>query len=594
MTTALPDLIITVAYFSIPLQLLVSLWQYPRLAAMPNKIVALLVLFALFIFLCGTGHLLRCLGKTDTDFFYCNNILTAFISLATALYLLPLIPNLFGMIDQSIKDSIKQNAEIAESQAKLLSFMAFLCHEIRNPLFAITSSAEYLIDTEMAEEQAIAVGSISDSSLLMLRLVNDVLDISKINAGKLEFEDRDFDLHRLLASLKVNTQLQIQQKHGDKVKLDFEVSKDVPQNVFGDSTRMLQIVYNLISNSCKFTDQGFIALSIGLCDDNSIEGNTASSTDYLESLGVAEYDDKTSDQFSMGLLDSAEEGTSHHKNRGVRLKIVVSDSGVGIDPERLQHIFEPYSQAKLSDYRRHGGTGLGLSIISSLLKLLGGSIQVESKVGEGSTFTVIVPLKVPMDQRKTIEDSQLDMAQNENPLLIALADGRDEGVSSVIAKDTAAMSYRANMSKKEGALPSFNFSPGKAVVLIIDDNKVNRKIIGRMLKFYNLESVEAENGKAALEIIRTSQNVTGDTNTPHFGLILMDLQMPVMDGYEAIETLRGNGLSLPIIALTANALSREKHRAFEAGATDFQTKPILREELHALCSRFLLSPAESL
>jgi signal transduction histidine kinase len=195
MTIAVPDLIITVAYFSIPMQLLASLWQYPRLAVMPYKIVVLLVLFALFIFLCGTGHLLRCLGKSDTDLFYCNNILTAFISLATALYLLPLIPNLFGIIDQSIRDSIKQNAEIAESKAKLLSFMAFLCHEIRNPLFAITSSAEFLIDTEMAEDQAIAVGSISDSSLLMLRLVNDVLDISKINAGKLELEDRDFDLH---------------------------------------------------------------------------------------------------------------------------------------------------------------------------------------------------------------------------------------------------------------------------------------------------------------------------------------------------------------------------------------------------------------
>jgi signal transduction histidine kinase/ActR/RegA family two-component response regulator len=568
-----------------------------------------LVLFALFIFLCGTGHLLRCLGKSDTDLFYYNNILTAFISLATALYLLPLIPNLFGIIDQSIRDSIKQNAEIAESKAKLLSFMAFLCHEIRNPLFAITSSAEFLIDTEMAEDQAIAVGSISDSSLLMLRLVNDVLDISKINAGKLELEDRDFDLHRLLANLEASTQLQIQQKHGDKIKLDFEVSRDVPQNVYGDSTRVLQIVYNLISNSCKFTDQGFIKLSIGLRDDESIEGDSTSSTDCSDPLRVA---DKASDQFSKGLLDCAEEGTIHHNNRGVHLKIVVSDSGVGIDPERLKHIFEPYSQAKLTDYRIHGGTGLGLSIISSLLKLLGGSIQVKSKVGKGSTFTVTVPLQVPMDQSKTIEESQLEMSdtllatqrlplytesfktQNENPPSIALADGHDEGFSSAIAKDTPTTPYKSNRGKTEGVLPSFNFSPGQGVVLIIDDNKVNRKIIGRMLEFYNLESVEAVNGKEALDIIRASQNITGDTNAPHFGLILMDLQMPVMDGYEAMKTLRENGVSLPIVALTANALSREKHRAFEAGANDFQTKPILREELHALCSQFLLSPAESL
>jgi signal transduction histidine kinase len=341
MTIALPELITTVAYFSIPVQLLASLWQYPQLAAMPYKIVFLLVLLSLSVFFCGLGHLLRCLGKADTDFFYCNSILLASATLAAALYLLPLIPNLFGIIDQSIRDSIKQTIETAESKAQLVTFMAFLCHEIRNPLFAITSSTQFLADTEMTEEQAIGVGSISDSSLLMLRLVNDVLDLSKIDAGKLDLEGRDFDLHRLLENLEVNMRLQIEQKHGDKVKLDFEVSKDVPQNVYGDSTRVLQIVYNLISNSCKFTEQGFIKLSVGVCDDESINGNI-SSNDCSDSSASLVYDDMGSDQFSMGLLDSAEEGTIRHNNRGVHLKIAISDSGVGIDPERLSKIFSSH------------------------------------------------------------------------------------------------------------------------------------------------------------------------------------------------------------------------------------------------------------
>jgi CheY-like chemotaxis protein len=314
----------------------------------------------------------------------------------------------------------------------------------------------------------------------------------------------------------------------------------------------------------------------------------------------------------MGLLDSAEEGMIDHKNRGVRLKIVVSDSGVGIDPERLKHIFEPYSQAKLSDYRVHGGTGLGLSIISSLLKILGGSIQVESEVGKGTIFTLTVPLQVPLDQSKTIEDSQLGMsdtllaaqrlpvyteslkAQNEDLPLIALSNDCDEDVTSTIAQATPTLPYKTNRFKKTDTLPSFNFPPGQGVVLITDDNKVNRKIIGRMLQFYNVESVEAVNGKEAVDIIRASQNVTGDSNAPHFGLILMDLQMPVMDGYEAMETLRGDGVSLPIVALTANALSSEKHRAFTAGANEFQTKPILREDLHALCSRFLITEVHAM
>jgi signal transduction histidine kinase/CheY-like chemotaxis protein len=586
MTIALPDLIITAACYSVLMQLLVSMWQYPQLAAMPYKVVILLVLFALSLFLYSLGPLLKCLGKADTEFFYCINILTVSISLVTALYLLPLIPNLFGIIDQSIRDSIKQNKETAESKAELLTFKAFLCHEIRNPLFAITSSAQFLADTEMTEEQAIGMGSISDSSLLMLRLVNDILDLSKINTGKLELEDKDFDLHRLLKNLELNMRIQIQQKHGDKVKLDFEVSKDVPQNIYGDSTRVLQIVYNLLSNSCKFTEQGRIKLSISLQDDESIHGET-SSTDYSDSSGSVEYDDK-------------------------HLKIVVSDTGVGIDLERLQHIFEPYSQAKLSDYRMHGGTGLGLSIISSLLKLLGGKIHVESKVGKGSTFTLTVPMQVPLDQCKIIEDNGLDMSdpllatrrlpvytesfksQRKNPSLITLD---DDGVTSTITHNTPNTPCQAKKVKTESKvpnLPCFDFPPGKGIVLITDDNKVNRKIIGRMLKFYNIESIEAVNGKEAVDIIRTSQNVTGDLNAPHFGLILMDLQMPVMDGYTAMETLRGHGLSLPIVALTANALSLEKQRAFEVGANEFQTKPILREDLYALCNRFLLSPAESL
>ena len=183
---SIADLVITVAYFSIPIQILASLWKYPRMANMPAKIVLLLILFALFIFLCGAGHLLRCLERTSTYMFLVVNTLTSIVSSLTAIYLLPLIPNLLSTLDQSLAELVELNQEAEESKAKLFTFMAFLCHEIRNPLFAITSSANFLGDTNLTVEQSDGVDSIFDSSMLMLRLVNDVLDLSKIDAGKLE------------------------------------------------------------------------------------------------------------------------------------------------------------------------------------------------------------------------------------------------------------------------------------------------------------------------------------------------------------------------------------------------------------------------
>ena len=144
----------------------------------------MLVLFAFFIFLCGAGHLLRSLGKAHTSAFMVLNMATSVVSLVTALYLLPLVPSLMSSLDESLEKLVKLNQSTAESKKKLFTFMAFLCHEIRNPLFAITSSITCLEDTLLSDEQQVAVDSIQDSSLLMLRLVNDVLDLSKIDAGQ--------------------------------------------------------------------------------------------------------------------------------------------------------------------------------------------------------------------------------------------------------------------------------------------------------------------------------------------------------------------------------------------------------------------------
>ena len=310
---------------------------------MPAAILVLLVLFAFFIFLCGAGHVLRCLGKTDTHVFHVVNNCTALVSIATALYLLPLVPSVLDRLDKSLTDLVKLNHEAIESRRKLFTFMAFLCHEIRNPLFAITSSATTLDDTQLDDEQANAVGSIMDSAVLMLRIVNDVLDLSKIDAGKLQLEDKVFDLHRMIGNLSHTIVSQVQTNHKDKVKFDISIGSDVPQMVSSDPVRLLQIVYNLISNSLKFTQEGHIDLKVTVCSKaEAIRVGICASEDLTLGDGYVSQDNSTirptahtpdddASMFSMSLLNAAEEGQveeSTDQDKVIYLKICVSDTGI--------------------------------------------------------------------------------------------------------------------------------------------------------------------------------------------------------------------------------------------------------------------------
>ena len=258
----------------------------------------------------------------------------------------------------------------------------------KNPPFAITSSAEFLKDTALHPEQAEEVSSICDSSLLMLRLVNDVLDLSKLDSGKLELETREFDLHSLLRRLSDNMTRQIDRKHKGAVKLLFEMTEDVPRVISGDSTRILQIVYNLLSNSIKFTSEGKIELIVRLANQDvereeqeaahragahTVTMSCDRAASPLSGFGGENdqsepdsdnNDSDNKDLFSLALLDGdanadIESGLSAENDDqdSMILSITVADSGIGIPSERLKMIFEPYTQAKLSDFRQHGGTG---------------------------------------------------------------------------------------------------------------------------------------------------------------------------------------------------------------------------------------------
>jgi len=650
------DLIITVAYFSIPIQILVSLYQYPRLQVMPLSLLVLAVLFSLFIFLCGAGHLLRCMHYHDTTAYMVVNGITAFISLTTALYLLPLIPTVMSLIDKNLQDLIEMNSETEQSKQKLMTFMAFLCHEIRNPLFIITSTISFLEeeaeklhqdrpDNNQQEQkqgdEGASLNLIKHSADLMLRLVNDVLDISRLESGEVEMSKCDFDLGQTIDGAVTIAEANIREKNKQKVAgcitvpLEFRCHVDpaVPQLVHGDPARLLQVCLNLLTNAVKFTDVGFVDFSVAVCDfDEALKNGRIT----LPPISVDDEDKTLIPQTSSerieterSLLDGdvsvalLEEGNinpeanqwgnkkqncaSLMSDRTV-LKIRVEDTGCGIPPEQLDRIFQPYTMAKLANYRQQGGTGLGLSIVKKLTGIMGGTVQARSSVGVGSVFEVYVLLEHPAflsslgspstaaatksaatattttasDGQTKPKPSLLDVSKVTTGIPTDISTDADPLSQSTIS--TISISSRKEPIKKRLSLSKFDFESNDAVVLIVDDNLMNRKLLARMLKGFNLESQQASNGQEAVDAMLASRNYSNNPADPQICFVLMDLSMPVMGGCEAIEKIRSHGLvDVPIMALTAAVIEEDRDGAMEAGATDYSTKPILREELHAKC-----------
>jgi signal transduction histidine kinase/CheY-like chemotaxis protein len=615
---------------------------------MPLKIFVLVILFALFVFLCGAGHLMRCLGAGHTQGFAILNDCTAFISFLTAVYLLPLVPNLMSTLDEGLQELIRLNEETEESRRKLITFMAFLCHEIRNPLFAVTSSISFMEDGNLTDEQERALRSIQQSTSLMLRLVNDVLDISKLDSGKLELEERHFDFHEMAYNVASSTETQIK-SHPD-VAFRFDMTPDVPKVLVGDSVRIVQVLYNLLSNAVKFTEKGVISFNVSIMDYDLalLEGvidkeNSRSSLGSSSKLG--EDGDGDADS-SLKLLQNAEDGRVDHDMDEVVLKVVVADTGPGISPDRIGEIFKPYSQ-KLSDYRKHGGTGLGLSIITKILRLMGGSIQVESEENDGATFTVYFPLRIShgpneetTDDSKSIISkslsssrlpeitapslqslplinnqvspavdaaprmacttpatlsSQEEFSASSLPWMATSMEDIPSPCSPMLLSPTSFMnqsvlaieSLSSPISSRKRQLTKFNLPSNDNFVLVVDDNLLNRKLLGKMLSHFNLEHRFACDGQEAVDTMLQSRNCTGASDAPQFALIIMDLSMPTMDGCEATRVIRSYGMKLPILALTANAIEGSRVDALKAGATEFLTKPILRDDLHAKCFQYL-------
>lgn len=384
--------------------------------------------------------------------------------------------------------------EASEAKSR---FLATMSHEIRTPLNGVVGVLEILMDGELTDEQRGRAQLVRQSADALLALLNDILDYSKIEAGRLTLESKDFDLQELARGV---TTLASAGVRNAATQVSITIDPDAPRHVRGDPLRIRQVLLNLIGNAVKFTVEGTVRVRVR-------NGGADATTS--------------------------------------RLRIEVSDTGIGIAPERLQQLFERFSQADASTTRNFGGTGLGLAICRDLVHLMGGDIGAESTPGKGSTFWFTLTLE-----------------RAEDPVDVTPVDR----TTPVTATDTVRVTRKAS-------------------VLIVDDNPVNRFVLEAMLSRQGHESTQAADGAEAVR--RATEGA--------FDLILMDCQMPVMDGAEATRHIRSlvplpgqrTMPDVPIIAVTAGGTAEEREACMQAGMNAIVIKPIKAEQLYSLLDSWL-------
>lgn len=381
------------------------------------------------------------------------------------------------------KDEALQAKSEAEKAAQIKSeFLANMSHEIRTPMNGIMGAAQLLLDELKEKENRNLTEMVYQSAASLLTIINDILDLSKLEAGKIDLESISIDMKRLIQDVVDLMEIKAEEK-GFSLKVKYPANNDL--YYMGDPTRIKQILLNLVSNAIKFTEKGFVEIQV---EYKAIE------------------------------------------SRQCQVAIHVMDTGIGIAADKLDAIFQSFTQADSSTSRRFGGTGLGMTISKRLAELMKGTLTVESELGKGSKFT----FELMMD---STHEKYTD-------------------------KSTTAEKLKRNYQKK---------------VLMAEDNKVNRVLAERLLAKLGLEVICAEDGQQALDLFDNKCDV-----------VMMDVNMPVMDGLEATRKLIQNGCTVPILAITASVMESDIKECKDAGMIGVITKPFIRKVLVSELDRFLL------